>query len=153
MWKGWSCCYVTSFVLLPLVSIYIVQYIVIHCSCRSARGRAWHSTWEKYTTLLWIQMVNYDYCFNDHYMANCIVIIIETIFIWPDVSFLRVFGCLRVGIVTILGCPGIGSLNMPWLKIIAARRLTYNQWSQAPFMCSRWVFCKALHPLVKGGSS
>lgn len=138
---------------LPSVSIYIVQYVVIHCSCRSARSRAQHSTCEKYTTLLWVQMVNDYYCFNDHYMANYIVINIETIFIWLGVTCLRVLGCLRDGYLTILGCPEIGSLNMRWLKITAARRLTYNQWSQKPFMCSSWVFCKALHPLVRGGSS
>lgn len=98
-------------------------------------------------------MVKDHYCFNDHCMANYIEINIETIFIWLGVTFLRVFSCLRDGIVTILGCPGIGSLNMPWLKITAARKLTYNQWSQTTFMCSSWVFCKALHLLVRGGSS
>ena len=53
-------------------------------------------------------MVKDHYYFNDHCMANYIVINIETIFIWLGVTFLRVFSCLRDGIVTILGCPGIG---------------------------------------------
>lgn len=53
--------------------------------------------------ILWVQMVNDRYCFNDHYMANYIVINIETIFIWPGVSFFRVVGCLRNGYLTILG--------------------------------------------------
>jgi len=65
-----------------------------------------------YTTLLWVQMVN-DHCsFDDHYMANYIVINIKTIFIWLGVSFLMVLGCLRDGYLTILGCPGIGSLHV-----------------------------------------
>lgn len=81
-------------------------------------------------------------------MAKYIVINIETIFIWLGVTFLSVLhvSCLRDGFLTILGCPRIGCLNMPWLKITAARRLTYNWWSQTPFMCSSWVFCEAVNP-------
>ena len=110
-----SCFYVISSVL-PLVSIYIAKYFVIHCSCRSARSRAQHSTWQKYTTSLWVQMVKDHYYLNDHCMGNYIVINIETIFIWLGVTFFRGLGCFRDGILTILGCPGIGTLNMPWLK-------------------------------------